>query len=106
MTLRRQHCNPPIWTDYHFHSFEISLELSATCQPGDLYGLDIVEMESKLHLWGEQLPEKINEHPACPHGTTEEMCLYFAEIPLEPHVKLLGVSVSETPNRATTLRLS
>lgn len=105
-TLRRQHCNPPIWTDFHLHTFEIILELAATCQPGDLYGLDMVEMENQLYLWAEQLPEKINQHPLCPHGTTEEMCLYFARIPVEPHVKLLSVSVSETPNRVTTLRLS
>ncbi|MDY7020472.1 MAG: hypothetical protein SWJ54_03795 [Cyanobacteriota bacterium] len=104
-TLSRQHCNPPIWTDFHFHTFEIILELAATCQPGDLYGLDMVEMENKLYLWAEKLPEKINEHPLCPHGTTEEMCLYFAQIKLEPHVKLLRVSVSETANRVTTLKL-
>jgi hypothetical protein len=105
-TLRRQHCNPPIWTNFHYHTFEIILELAAICQPGDLYGLDMVEMENKLYIWAEQLPEKINEHPLCPHGTTEEMCLYFAQIPVEPHVKLLSVSVSETSNRVTTLKLS
>lgn len=105
-TFFRQHCNPPIWTDFHYHTFEIILELAAICQPGDLYGLDMVEMENKLNLWAEKLPEKINEHPLCPHGTTEEMCFYFAQIPVEPHVKLLSVSISETPSRVTTLQLS
>ncbi|NJK38211.1 MAG: hypothetical protein HC835_15755 [Oscillatoriales cyanobacterium RM2_1_1] len=104
-SFSRQHCNPPIWFDLHVHTFEVTLELKALCQPGDLYGLDMVEMENCLALWIDQLPEVINQHSACPHGTTEELCLYFAQISLEPHVQLLKVSVSETPNRITTLNL-
>lgn len=104
--LHRQHFNPPIWTDAHFHDFEITLELEAVRYPEDLYGLDMVEMENQLQRWAKQLPEIINDHPLCPHGTTEEMCVYFSRIPVDPHIKILQVSVSETPNRVTTLRLS
>lgn len=104
-TLHRQHFNPPIWHDPHFHHFEITLELQATCYPGDLYGLDMVEVENQLQNWAEMLPHIINEHPLCPHGTTEEMCIYFAQIPLDSHIHILQVSVSETPNRVTTLPL-
>lgn len=103
--FHRQHCNPPLWTDLHFHTFEVTLELEAVCQPRDLYGLDMVEVENQLYLWAEQLPEIVNEHPLCPHGTTEEMCLYFTKIPVDSHIKILSASVSETPNRVTTLKL-
>lgn len=102
-TLHRQHFNPPIWWDCHFHNFEISLELQAVRQPEDLYGLDMVEMENQLQVWAKQLPEIINDHPLCPHGTTEEMCLYISQIPIDSHIQILRVSVSETPNRVTTL---
>ncbi|MGL5082228.1 MAG: 6-carboxytetrahydropterin synthase [Microcoleaceae cyanobacterium] len=105
-SFRRQHCNPPIWFDLHVHTFEVTLELQAICQPGDLYGLDMVEMENRLAFWIEQLPAVINQHPACPHGTTEEICLYFAQIPVDSHGQLLKVSVSETPNRITILKLA
>lgn len=104
-TLRRQHTNPPIWHHLHYHQFEVILDLEATCHPGDLYGLDMVEVENQLHLWAEELPDLINEHPLCPYGTTEEMCLYFSKIPLDPGIKIIQVSVSETPNRVTTLKL-
>ncbi|MGB3535640.1 MAG: 6-carboxytetrahydropterin synthase [Microcoleaceae cyanobacterium] len=104
-TLCRQHFNPPIWQNPHFHDFEITLELLATCNPGDLYGLDMVEVENQLKNRAEMLPDLINEHPLCPHGTTEEMCLYFAQISLDSQIKILQVSVSETPNRVTTLPL-
>lgn len=104
-TLHRQHFNPPIWTDAHFHDFEITLELEAVRYPEDLYGLDMVEMENLLQLWAKQLPPIINNHPLCPHGTTEEMCLYFSRIPVDHPIKIIQVSVSETPNRVTTLRL-
>ncbi|MGB3403310.1 MAG: 6-carboxytetrahydropterin synthase [Microcoleaceae cyanobacterium] len=105
-TLHRQHFNPPIWHDPHFHLFEITLELEATCYPEDLYGLDMVEVENQLKDWAELLPEIINEHPQCCHGTTEQMCVYFSQIPIDPHIKIRQVSVSETPNRVTTLPLS
>lgn len=104
-SLNRQHYNPPIWHEPHFHLFEITLELEAVCYPEDLYGLDMVEVENQLKNWAELLPEIINEHPICSHGTTEQMCVYFAQIPLDPHIKLRQVSVSETPNRVTTLPL-
>ena len=104
--VRRQHTNPPIWHHLHYHQFEICLDLEATCHPGDLYGLDMVEVENQLHLWAEELPDVINEHPQCPYGTTEEMCLYFAKIPLDSAIQIIQVSVSETPNRVTSLKLN
>ena len=104
-TLHRQHFNPPIWKDCHFHDFEISLELQAVRHPEDLYGLDMVEMENQLQVWAKQLPEIVNDHPLCPHGTTEEMCLYFSRIPIDNHIQIMRVSVSETPNRVTTLEV-
>lgn len=105
-SICRQHFNPPIWHDAHFHQFEITLELEATCYPADLYGLDMVEVENQLQNWAELLPEVVNEHPLCPHGSTEEMCIYFAQIPLDPHIKIRQVSVSENANRVTTLPFS
>ncbi|MGF1491081.1 MAG: hypothetical protein ACFBSC_01230 [Microcoleaceae cyanobacterium] len=103
--FRRQHCNPPLWFDLHFHDFVVTLVLKAICRPGDLYGIDMVDMENRLQAWSKQLPDVVNQHPDCPHGTTEELCSYFAQIPLESHVCLLSVSVSESTHRTTTLTL-
>lgn len=104
-TITRKHFNPPLWTDAHSHDFEVALELEAVCHPEDLYGLDMVEMENRLRIWAEQLPDIVNNHPLCPKGTTEELCLYFSRIPMDDHIKLMSVSVAETPNRATIFNL-
>ena len=48
----------------------------------------MVEMEQRLQEWGERLPIIVNDCSLCPGGTTEELCCYFASIPLESHVKL------------------
>lgn len=102
-TVRRQHFNPPIWTDAHYHDFRVTLHLQALLEPAAMYGIDMVEAEQRLHGWAEQLPEVVNNHPDCGGGTTEELCLYFAQMPLEAHMELLRVDVSEVPERVTSL---
>ena len=103
--LRRQHHNPPIWIENHWHDFQVTLHLRAQRNPSDMYGLDMVEMEQRLQEWGGRLPIIVNDCPLCPGGTTEELCCYFASIPLESHVTLIGVSVAENPERLTYLSI-
>ncbi|MBD1995194.1 hypothetical protein H6G00_00940 [Leptolyngbya sp. FACHB-541] len=101
--MRRKHCNPPIWTDTHFHNFQITLHLQAVRGVSAMYGIDMIEVEMLLKAWAEALPEVVNEHPLCIGGTTEDLCLYFARIELDPHIQLLRVDVAETPERITSL---
>lgn len=104
-TLTRNHYNPPVGMDVHPHHFCITLELRAQRCPPSIYGLDMVYLETQLQQYANQLPDVVNDHPDIPTGTTEELCEYFARMPLEPHVELLAVSVAECPERITRLRL-
>ena len=104
--FRRRHCNPPLWYDAHAHDFTVTLTLAASRPPTGLYGLDMIALERDLTAWTTALPEVLNECDRCPHGTTEELCHYFAELPLEAHVRLLSVSVAESPERITILRFA
>ncbi|GEM_PF-1311263 len=101
--VRRQHYNPPIWTDAHYHDFRVTLHLQAVLETTAMYGIDMVEAEQRLRDWAAQLPEVVNNHPTCGGGTTEELCLYFAQIPLDSHIDLLRVDVAEVPERITSL---
>ncbi|UFP95264.1 hypothetical protein ISF26_03155 [Gloeobacter morelensis MG652769] len=103
--FRRRHANPPLWHDRHEHDFAVTLDLAAVRPSTGLYGLDMVALEQQLQQWVAALPEVLNDCPLCPHGTTEELCHYFATLALEPHVSLLAVSVAESPERVTILRL-
>jgi 6-pyruvoyl-tetrahydropterin synthase len=100
----RRHANPPLWTDLHEHTFHVTLELAAERPETGLYGLDMVALERRLNAWAEMLPPVLNDCPECPHGTTEELCHYFARLPLEDHAVLLSVAVAEVPERITVLR--
>jgi 6-pyruvoyl-tetrahydropterin synthase len=102
----RKHCNPPLWNNLHEHTFSVVLELAANRPETGLFGLDMCVIEKSLIHWAEALPEVLNDCSQCPHGTTEELCHYFASLGLEPHIELLSVSVSEAPERTTILRLS
>ena len=104
----RQHSNPPLWTDYHYHDFQVTLQLKSVCNQKDLYGVDMIEAQKILDAVCQRLPNKINELPECANGTTEQLCLYFAsQIKFnDPQVCLESVSVSETPERVTKLNLS
>ncbi|AGY56563.1 hypothetical protein [Gloeobacter kilaueensis] len=104
--FRRRHANPPLWHDRHEHEFTVTLELAAFRPPTGLYGLDMVALEEQLKRWTAAIPPVLNDCPLCPHGTTEELCHYFASLPLESHVQLLAVSVAESPERVTILRLA
>lgn len=101
--FERQHHNPPVWTEPHTHNFQVRLYISAIKVPSNLYGLDMVEVEQILRNHIEQLPSSINDHPECPHGTTEELCAYFASIQLPTTVALTGVAVAECPERWTII---
>ena len=79
-TFKRQHCNPPIWHDYHYHDFELTVELRSPCSENDLYGVDMVEAEKIINSITDVLPERINELKECPQGTTEQLCYYFAKL--------------------------
>ncbi len=103
----REHCNPPIWTDYHSHDFRLVVELSSLCFEGDLYGVDMIEVEELIKQIISKIPTKINELKECPNGTTEQLCKYFAnKIKFSDRcIKIKSISVSETPNRVTKLCL-
>jgi 6-pyruvoyl-tetrahydropterin synthase len=101
----RKHCNPPLWNNFHAHTFSVVLELAADRPETGLFGLDMCAIEQSLMDCAEALPEVLNDCPLCPHGTTEELCHYFAALALEPHIDLLSVAVSEAPERTTILRL-
>lgn len=103
--LRRQHYNPPIWTQVHYHTFDISILLESVRSANDMYGVDIVEWESRLQQWAESIPATVNDLPGYELGTTEDMCIYISKIPLDDHIKIIQVSVSETPQRVTILNL-
>ncbi|MEM9216200.1 MAG: 6-carboxytetrahydropterin synthase [Cyanobacteria bacterium P01_F01_bin.150] len=107
-TLTRQHYNPPVSPreEIHFHDFEITLELRAQRQPPSIYGLDMVNVANQLKAYADQIPLLVNDHPDIPTGTTEQMCEYFVHIPLDSHIQLLSVSVSECPERVTRLRIN
>ncbi|MEL6853484.1 MAG: 6-carboxytetrahydropterin synthase [Cyanobacteria bacterium J06607_13] len=98
----RTHCNPPVWHDVHPHDYRVTLVITSTRRPEDLYGLDMVEAERLLRAYVDELPECINDHPGTRDGTTEALCLYFAGRPLsDPLARLVSVSVAETPERVT-----
>jgi hypothetical protein len=63
------------------------------------------EAEKALSIFCSHIPEKINEMPECPNGTTEQLCHYFLSTIkfVDERVKLLSVSVCENNNRETTL---
>lgn len=104
----RKHCNPPIWTDYHSHDFRLVVELSSPCKKGDLYGVDMIEAEETIRQITGEIPLKINDLEECPNGTTEQLCKYFAnKIQFsDRRIKIISISVSETPNRITKLCLN
>ena len=102
-TLTRLHYNPPIALDAHPHDFLITLHLRAQRISPNIYGLDMVKLEHELKDYAEQLPSTVNDHPRVPTGTTEELCEYFATMPLAPHIQLLSVSVGECPERLTRI---
>jgi 6-pyruvoyl tetrahydropterin synthase len=103
----RQHCNPPIWTNYHYHDFQVTLHLTSLCYSTDLYGVDMIEVEKILQDVCDRIPKIINELPECPEGTTEQLCIYFASVVQfpDPNIKIKAVSVSESPERVTKLSL-
>ena len=102
-SFSRKHHNPPVWTQPHYHQFRVRLSLAAVKVPSNLYGLDMVEVEQMLRNHIEQLPDSINRHPDCPHGTTEELCAYFANIKLPEPIALTEVAVAECPERWTII---
>lgn len=101
----REHSNPPLCHQRHSHDFTVTLHLQAVRPVNGLYGLDMIALETALQDWATALPPSINDHPDCPHGTTEELCLYFSKMPLEAPIRLLTVAVGETPERVTILVL-
>ncbi|MBW4514546.1 MAG: hypothetical protein KME11_04915 [Timaviella obliquedivisa GSE-PSE-MK23-08B] len=102
-SFRRRHFNPPIWQDDHWHDFRVTLHLQAERSISGMYGLDMIEQENLLKYSCSELPELINDHQDLAGGTTEDLCLYFAKIQLDPHIKLLRVDVFESPERVTSL---
>lgn len=101
----REHSNPPLCHQRHSHDFTVTLHLQAVRPVNGLYGLDMIAFETALQHLAAALPSIINDHPDCPHGTTEELCHYFSRLPLDAHIRLLTVAVGETPERVTILAL-
>lgn len=107
-SFERFHSNPPLWHDFHSHLFEVRLTFQSCQNPGDLYGLDMVEMQQKLEALIDKIPPTVNNLPGCEAGTTEALCSFFADIRAsiaDPLIRLIKVSVSETGDRVTTLLL-
>lgn len=107
-SFSRFHGNPPVWTDQHWHQFSVELELASTQSPGDMYGVDMVEMQQLLQGFIDRIPDSVNDLPGCKSGTTEALCGYFAGVRSwisDPQVTVRSVSVSECPERVTTLEL-
>lgn len=107
-SFERFHSNPPLWHDFHSHLFEVRLTFQSRQNSGDLYGLDMVEMQQKLEALISKIPPTINNLPGCESGTTEALCSFFADIRaliVDPLIQLIKVSVSETSDRVTTLLL-
>ena len=44
----RQHSNPPLWRDYHYHDFQVTLQLKSVCNQQDLYGVNMIEAQQIL----------------------------------------------------------
>ena len=103
--FKRLHCNPPIWHDYHCHDFEVTLVVKSPCYAGDIYGVDMIEAEQTLQQLINGIPEKINDLRDCSLGTTEQLCNYFLKKIqfCDRSIKIVSISVSETPNRVTKL---
>lgn len=101
----RYHCNPPIWEEYHPHDFIVTIKLESRCNYGDLYGVDMVEAEKQLNQIINTIPAQINDLESCPNGTTEQLCVFFADnlTFCDPNIKLKEVIVGETPERLTCL---
>jgi len=104
--LRRQHSNPPIWNDAHYHDFRVTLHLRAVRGVCSMYGVDMIEQENLLKFFCDALPDVVNDHPLCGGGTTEDLCQYFATMQFDPHIDLVQVDVAETGDRITSLRLN
>ncbi|MBW4515728.1 MAG: hypothetical protein KME11_10930 [Timaviella obliquedivisa GSE-PSE-MK23-08B] len=107
-SFERFHSNPPLWQDFHSHIFEVRLTFQSRQNSGDLYGLDMIEMQQKLEALISKIPPTVNHLPGCEAGTTEALCSFFADIRIviaDPLIRLIKVSVSETRDRVTTLLL-
>lgn len=83
------------------------IELKARCNYGDLYGVDMVEAEKQLKQIIATIPTQINDLESCPNGTTEQLCVFFADnlVFSDRNIKLKKVTVGETPERLTCLNV-
>ncbi|NJR41244.1 MAG: hypothetical protein HC781_23375 [Leptolyngbyaceae cyanobacterium CSU_1_4] len=107
-SFERCHSNPPLWHDFHSHVFEVRLTFQSQQNTGDLYGLDMIEMQQQLEDLISKIPPTVNHLSGCEAGTTEALCSFFATIRTlisDPLIRLIKVSVSETRDRVTTLLL-
>jgi 6-pyruvoyl-tetrahydropterin synthase len=102
-TFRRKHFNLP-HADHHYHDFRVTLHLQAERHKGEMYGLDMCEVERLLQATCDRIPDVVND--LISSGTTEEMCLWFGFISLPSNVKLIQVDVAETPERVTSWRFN
>jgi hypothetical protein len=104
----RQHSNPPLFSDRHWHCFRVTLFLETSQYSGDLYGCDMIEIENLLKEAVSKLPQCLNDLPGYESGTTEAICCYFGRIQdllSDPLCRLVKISVSETSDRVCTLVL-
>lgn len=104
-TFKRKHFNPPIWENSHFHDFRVEIHLAAYCPASSLYAIDLVEAEKKVIAHVNLLPEMVNDLMGFEHGTTEDLCRYFTEIQWDAHISVLSITIWETDNRCTILKL-
>lgn len=70
-----------------------------------MYAIDLVEAEKKVIAHTELLPEIINDLDGFEYGATEDICRYFAQMKWDKHITVLSVTIWETENRCTVLRL-
>lgn len=100
--IARLHSNPPIFNDIHPHQFTVVLQLEADRKDGELYGLNMCDIEAELNQVLSSLPQYINDHPLIPNGTTEQFCEWLSkELKFLP---ITQIEVAECPERVTILR--
>jgi hypothetical protein len=102
-TFTRQHSNPPLWNIPHSHDFIVSVKLASVIAPADMYGVDMIEAENALKCLLSNIPDLVND--LIPSGTTEAISQYILDNYhlSDPLIIIASVSVSETPERTTTL---
>jgi hypothetical protein len=86
----------------------INVSVAVTCLAAcsvPAAAIDLVEAERKLIAYAETLPEIINDLNGYEYGATEDICRFFSALEWDKHIKVLSITIWETENRCTILKL-